>query len=222
MGSVRKPESVRMVELARRSRADFLVPPERDRRQQVPTDCRRAIRPGEDLRATCSDARAVRPTLRRADPVTRKDPCPTVLDFSHPHVLRTEEEYDAAIAEIEALLDHGAAAGTAEYERLEFLSVMAEAYEKVHYPVERVRPQDVVEFRLEQKGMDRADLRDAMGAAAEPQNLFGEAAAVPRADRTAAGSARAPRRPAALTASFQTGGFGMNDLPSIRRKGTPS
>jgi antitoxin component HigA of HigAB toxin-antitoxin module len=94
------------------------------------------------------------------------------VDFSHPHVLRTQEAYDAAIAEIEALLDHGAAAGTAEYERLEFLSVMAEAYEKVHYPVERVRPQDVVEFRLEQKGMDRADLRDAMGAAAELQNSF--------------------------------------------------
>lgn len=50
---------------------------------------------------------------------------PTVLDFTHPHVLRTEEEYDAAITEIEALLDRGAAAGTAEYERLEFLSVLA-------------------------------------------------------------------------------------------------
>jgi HTH-type transcriptional regulator/antitoxin HigA len=97
---------------------------------------------------------------------------PTVLDFTQPHVLRTEEEYDAAITEIEVLLDRGAAAGTAEYERLEFLSVLAEAYEKVHYPVERVRPQDVVEFRLEQKGMDRADLRDAMGGRSRVSEFF--------------------------------------------------
>src|SRR5437870_2846397 len=28
------------------------------------------------------------------------------IDFSEPHVLRTEEEYDAAVAELDALLDH--------------------------------------------------------------------------------------------------------------------
>jgi HTH-type transcriptional regulator/antitoxin HigA len=97
---------------------------------------------------------------------------PTVLDFTHPHVLRTEEEYDAAIAEIEALLDGGAAAGTAEYERLEFLSVLAEAYEKGHYPLERVSPQDVVEFRLEQKGLDRADSCDGMGGRSRVSEFF--------------------------------------------------
>lgn len=70
---------------------------------------------------------------------------PAVPDFTTPHLLRTEAEYDAAIAEIEALLDIGAAPGTPEFERLEFLSVLAEAYETVHYPVGDVSPQDVVD-----------------------------------------------------------------------------
>ena len=53
----------------------------------------------------------------------------TVLDFSRPHVLRTEEEYEAAIAEIGRLLDEDVEAGSEGYDRLELLSVLVEHYE---------------------------------------------------------------------------------------------
>jgi HTH-type transcriptional regulator / antitoxin HigA len=86
-----------------------------------------------------------------------------LLDFSKPHVLRSEAEYDAAIAEIERLLDEDVEPGSEGYDRLEFLSVLVEHYEDERYPMGAVTPQEAVTFMLEQKGLDRADLDDVMG-----------------------------------------------------------
>lgn len=87
----------------------------------------------------------------------------TLLDFSKPHVLRSEAEYDAAITEIERLLDEDVRAGTEGHDRLEFLSVLVEHYEDGRYPMGTVTPQEAVLFMLEQKGMERADLDEVMG-----------------------------------------------------------
>jgi HTH-type transcriptional regulator / antitoxin HigA len=83
-----------------------------------------------------------------------------VLDFTRPHLLRTEDEYDEAVRMLDELLDRDPASGTEDYDLLEFLSVLIEAYEAKHYPDEMfaTTPQDVVELMLEQKGMQRADL----------------------------------------------------------------
>ena len=94
------------------------------------------------------------------------------LDFTTPHVLRNEAEYDAAIAEIETLLDMDPRADSGDYERLKFLSVLAEAYEREHYPVPDVSPQEAVDFMLEQKGMTRADLASLMGGRSRVSDFF--------------------------------------------------
>jgi HTH-type transcriptional regulator/antitoxin HigA len=86
-----------------------------------------------------------------------------LLDFTKPHVLRTEAEYEAAIAEIERLLDEDVEAGSEGYDRLEFLSVLVEHYEDAQYPMGSVSPQQAVLFMLEQKGLERSDLDDVMG-----------------------------------------------------------
>lgn len=98
----------------------------------------------------------------------------TVLDFTTPHVLRNGAEYNAAIAEIDALLDADAPAGTPDYERLEFLSVLVEAYENKHHPIDTadISPQDVVAFMLEQKGKTRADLTEVMGGRSRVSDFF--------------------------------------------------
>jgi Fic family protein/antitoxin component HigA of HigAB toxin-antitoxin module len=75
----------------------------------------------------------------------------------------TEAEYEAAIAEIERLLDEDVEAGSEGYDRLEFLSVLVEHYEDAHYPMGSVSPQQAVLFMLEQKGLERSDLDDVMG-----------------------------------------------------------
>lgn len=86
-----------------------------------------------------------------------------LLDFSKPHVLRNDAEYEAAVAEIERLLDEEVEPGSEGYDRLEFLSVLVEHYEEDRYPMDAVTPQQAVTFMLEQKGLERSDLHEVMG-----------------------------------------------------------
>ena len=87
-----------------------------------------------------------------------------LLDFTKPHVLRNEAEYTAAVAEIERLLDTDPPPHSEAYERLEFLSVLVQAYEDAHFPLEQLTtPQDVVAFMLEQKGFSHDDLAQWLG-----------------------------------------------------------
>lgn len=88
-----------------------------------------------------------------------------LLDFAKPHVLRDEVEYTTATTEIDRLLDLDPHAGSEEYERLEFLSVLVQAYEDTHFPLRKgTIPQDAVEFMLEQKGLSRIDLAEWLGS----------------------------------------------------------
>ena len=95
------------------------------------------------------------------------------LDFSQPHVLRNEAEYDAAVAEVDELLERNPAAGSAEYERLRFLAVLIGAYDVEHYPMDETStPQSAVEFMLEQQGMTRADLAPLLGGRSRVSEFF--------------------------------------------------
>ena len=87
-----------------------------------------------------------------------------LLDFTKPHVLRNEAEYAAAVAEIERLLDIDPPPHSEAYERLEFLSVLVQAYEDTHFPLEQLTtPQDVIAFMLEQKELSHDDLAQWLG-----------------------------------------------------------
>lgn len=96
-----------------------------------------------------------------------------LLDFTQPHVLRDEAEYNKAVQEIDSLLDADPAKGSADYERLEFLSVLVEEYEDRHFPMgEDVSPQEAVDFMLEQKGLERSDLADWLGGRSRVSEFF--------------------------------------------------
>ena len=95
------------------------------------------------------------------------------LDFTKPHVLRDKGEYDIAVTEIDTLLDTDPQPGSEEYERLEFLSVLVQAYEDTHFPAyEKPTPQEVVDFMLEQKGLSRADLAKWLGGRSRASEFF--------------------------------------------------
>lgn len=89
----------------------------------------------------------------------------TVIDIPTPRVLRTPDEYDAAVAEIDRLLDLDPAPFSADSDRLELLSVLVEDYEVRHDPIDDsdLTPVDLVQFMVEQKGMSRAELAEIMG-----------------------------------------------------------
>ena len=97
-----------------------------------------------------------------------------ILDFSRPHLLRNAREYKAAVGEIDDLLDANAKRGTEAFDRLEFLSLLVQAYEDERDPIDERSgsPQSAVTFMLEQNGMTRADLAPLMGGKARVSEFF--------------------------------------------------
>lgn len=96
----------------------------------------------------------------------------TALDFTKPHLLRDDKEYEAAIEAIDNLLDMNPQAGSEEYGRLEFLSVLVEEYEDRVHPIGSSSPQELVAFMLSQKGLDRKDLYEVMGGKSRVSEFF--------------------------------------------------
>lgn len=96
-----------------------------------------------------------------------------ILDFTKPHILRNETEYQTAVAEVDALLDADPPPGTEAYDRLEFLSVLIQTYEDTQIPIGAApSPKEVVEFMLEQRGLTRADLSVWMGGKSRVSEFF--------------------------------------------------
>ncbi len=75
--------------------------------------------------------------------------------------IRTEADYEGALAEIEALW--GAKSGTLEGDRLDILATLIDAYEAEHYPMDPPDPVEAIKFRMEQQGLTRKDLEPAIG-----------------------------------------------------------
>jgi HTH-type transcriptional regulator / antitoxin HigA len=86
------------------------------------------------------------------------------LDFRKPHPLRNEAEYEAAVAEIDALVERDPAPGTEDGDRLDMLAILVEAYESERYPAAQATPLEVVAFLMDQRGMTRADLEPLLGS----------------------------------------------------------
>ena len=80
------------------------------------------------------------------------------------HVIRTEREHKEALRELEGVLDSSPKNGSSEYDRLELLSILVEAYENENTDMlPDATPQELVEFMAEQKGMDRTALAELFG-----------------------------------------------------------
>ena len=73
-----------------------------------------------------------------------------------PKILRTEEEYQAALACVNSLMD--AKPGSAKEEELELWSLLVERYEEQRFPIGLPDPVDAIKFRMEQEGLRQKDL----------------------------------------------------------------
>ena len=76
--------------------------------------------------------------------------------------IRTEEDYEAALTRIEEIWD--AKVGSVESDELDVLSILVEAYEEEHHPVDPPDPIEAIKFRMEQMGLTRKDLERYMGS----------------------------------------------------------
>ncbi|HHZ08616.1 MAG TPA: helix-turn-helix domain-containing protein [Rhizobiales bacterium] len=75
--------------------------------------------------------------------------------------IRTEADYDAALAEVERLW--GAKSGTPDGDRLDVLVTLIEVYEAKNYPMDPPDPIEAIRFRMEQQGLTRKDLEPMIG-----------------------------------------------------------
>jgi HTH-type transcriptional regulator/antitoxin HigA len=84
--------------------------------------------------------------------------------------IRTDADNYAAIERIMELID--AEHGTPEWDELDVLSTLVEAYERERYPVDKPDPIRMIKFMLEQKGMTRKDLEPMIGSRARVSEVL--------------------------------------------------
>ncbi len=84
--------------------------------------------------------------------------------------IRTEEEYEAALARIDEIFD--AEKGTAEGEELDELADLVESYEDKHYPIGLPDPISAIEFRMDQANLSQKDLIPYIGSSAKVSEVL--------------------------------------------------
>jgi antitoxin component HigA of HigAB toxin-antitoxin module len=62
---------------------------------------------------------------------------PNAPDITKLQILRNDSEYDIVTKEIDQLLDKYPLPGSEDYERLVFLSDLVEAYDDIHFPIDK-------------------------------------------------------------------------------------
>lgn len=85
--------------------------------------------------------------------------------------IKTEEDYDRALAEIAPLFD--AEPGSLEEDRLVVLGMLIEDYEEKHYPIEPPDPIAALEYYMESRGLERQDLEPIFGDPTEVAAVLG-------------------------------------------------
>jgi HTH-type transcriptional regulator/antitoxin HigA len=79
-----------------------------------------------------------------------------------PKIIKTQTDYQAAVAHLETLMD--AQPGTRQEEELELFAVLVESYEREHFPIGLPDPIEAIKFRMEQQGLTRKDLEPFIGS----------------------------------------------------------
>jgi HTH-type transcriptional regulator / antitoxin HigA len=76
--------------------------------------------------------------------------------------IKTEKDYNFSIKRIEELWS--SKKDTPEGDELDLLVTLVESYEMKHYPIPPPDPIDAIKFRMEQMGMNKADMVKYLGS----------------------------------------------------------
>ena len=81
----------------------------------------------------------------------------------HTKVIKTETDYNAALASIERLMEGDPDLGTAEADELELLTLLVQDFEAKRFPATVPDPISAIRFRMEQQGLSPRDLIPYIG-----------------------------------------------------------
>jgi len=78
--------------------------------------------------------------------------------------LKTQDDYDWAIAEITRYFENEPEAGTPDGDRFDVLATLIEAYEDRHYPIEALDPVEAIRSHMMLFDLPRKALADVIGS----------------------------------------------------------
>jgi HTH-type transcriptional regulator/antitoxin HigA len=84
--------------------------------------------------------------------------------------IKSELDYDAALAEIEGLMD--AKADTAQGDKLAVLVALVSAYEEQHWPIEPPDPITAIRYKMEINGLKQSDLGALLGSRSRASEIL--------------------------------------------------
>lgn len=85
-------------------------------------------------------------------------------------LIKTEEDYNAALTRIDALFD--AVPGSKDFDEVELLMALVAMYEEKHYKIDAPDPIEAIKFRMEQMNMKRTDLAPYIGSRARVSEIL--------------------------------------------------
>ena len=84
--------------------------------------------------------------------------------------IRSRKDHKQALVEIERLWN--AKPGTPQYDRLDVLATLVDAYERKHFPMPAPDPVEAILFRMDQQGLTRKDLEPILGSRARVSEVL--------------------------------------------------
>lgn len=94
--------------------------------------------------------------------------------------IKTEADYDWALAEIEGYFNMEPEPGTPESQRFDVLASLIEHYESRVWPIDLPDPVEAIRHRMEQGGLTQADLAQVLGSRPRASEVLGRRRALTR------------------------------------------
>lgn len=87
-------------------------------------------------------------------------------------LIKTQQQYDAALAEYESYFDREPKSGTVEADRFELLGMLLDRYESERFPIPDADPIQVVKLVMEARGFSQSDLGRLFGSSSRASEVL--------------------------------------------------
>lgn len=86
--------------------------------------------------------------------------------------IKTEDDYDWALAEVSRYFEHQPKVGSPDGDRFDVLATLIEAYENEHYPIEAPDPVAAIEFFMALEDLGQSALADVLGSRSRASEIL--------------------------------------------------
>lgn len=86
--------------------------------------------------------------------------------------IRTEADYNWALAEIARYFEREPEPGSAEGDRFDVLAALIEGYEAKRWPIDPPDAVEAIRFRMQQSGLSQADLARLLGSRSRASEIM--------------------------------------------------